>query len=532
MNTKPSILRRYVAISFAAFCCTACIFGQTAMQDDWSYYGFRIQGAFKGGTVAPNGNLYMCAGTSVKIYSPNGTYLGERIGFADLRGCAVAEDGTLFAFDLGSTSKIIKISEAGQEILRFGATGTGAGQFSSSTNQIFDSHRQFVALDEDQNVYAVDPNNYRVNVFTAEGVFVQSIGSSGSLPGQFKSQPISLVVEPGGSVVVATRGQNTLMSFTKNGVYEQNLPGVSGVTNLSTLPDNLNVINFSGGSDRFEFKISDKNGFVFDFSTGYVAGSGWRSDGIMASANGDIWCITGSDVRLFKRKYSPADTSLEPPSIPQPVVLSFSQRPNTALMDIDYRVTDVDSATVTTAVLAFKDNGTSLSDIIPVNTLVEGTEANLGADQPTGQVRRLTWNVGADQPASFVSLNAEVYAKDERGLYPFRWITLPDGIGGSGSLTVSARPLTDSDLFQIWFWLVATKDVGVELRSDGKVFGATGGYANQELASGSGTVTASGRAYLLERLGVRAITDEELARSQGGNFNFESLSTDSVVKLP
>jgi hypothetical protein len=532
MNKKFKRLRTFFALALCLCSLVTRGFSQTGMQDDWKYYGFNIAGSFRGGTVAPDGNLYLCSVTSLKIYSPAGVYLGVRSGFVNLRGCAVSADGTLFVFDMGSASKIIKINKDGQEITRFGMVGTGAGQFSSSVNQLGNSY-QFMALDENQNIYAVDPNNYRVNVFTKDGVFLKGIGSNGALPGQFSSLPVSVVIEQGGGVIVATRGgQNQVMRFTKEGTYQRVVNQQYGTTNLSILPDNLIVANFSGGSDRFEFRVVNDGGVVYSFSTGYIDAAGWVSAGIMAAPNGDIWCITGSDVRLFKRKSQLVDLPLVSKFIPQPVVLSLTQRANTALMDIDYRVTDTDSATVTTAALAFRDNGVSLSDIIPLTTLAEGTAANIGPAQTTGQIHRLTWNVGADQTASFVSVNIEVYAKDERGLYPFHWITLPDAIGGSGSLTISARPLTNANLFQLWLWLVATRDSAVELRSDGIVYGTTGAYANLALASGSSTVTASGRAYLLQRLGVRTITAQELARAQAGRYSFESVSANSVVKMP
>lgn len=511
-------------------------FSQSGMQDSWKFYGKTLtipgQPNLRGLAVDPSGNLHVGIGSQIVVINQNGQEQRRYGSFSNPRGIAIDADGNCYTIDIGAATAVKVHGPSGALLRSWGAAGNGDGQFSSAFTGAYgtDGRSSLIAVHKDE-VFCLDPNNYRLQVFDKSGVFKRKWGAQGDLPNQFSDIPTAMTVTPDSTVAIWSDWKRSGYIVKHLTIYDLEGSVLHSLDapcpNLATSADGLLILEQGRRLRAYDSKGVN----VFDSGTITQLPFGDNS-GIAVTDSGDVWVAKRGQLTQFERRFSPADNALQPKGIPQPIVLSFSQRPNTAVMDIDYHVTDVDSATVTTAALAFKDNGTSLSDIIPINTLVEGTEANLGANQPTGQVRRLTWNVGADQGASFVNLNVEVYAKDERGLYPFQWITLPDGVGGSGSLTVSARPLTNSDLFQIWFWLVATKDEGVELRSNGKVFGITGAYANLELASGSGTMTSNGRAYLLERLGLRSISPEELTRSQGGKFNFESLSTDSVVKLP
>ena len=134
---------------------------------------------------------------------------------------------------------------------------------------------------------------------------------------------------------------------------------------------------------------------------------------------------------------------------PTPVVIQAVQRPGTTFMDIDYRVDDPDDATVQTAALGFVDGGTSLSNVLKLNTLVEGTAANIGSNTPANTQKRLTWNVAADWNTNFGNVQVEILARDGRGLLPFHWITLPSN-GPNPEITINDRPIYDADLLPIW----------------------------------------------------------------------------------
>ncbi|MGA2281817.1 MAG: hypothetical protein ABSG80_16120 [Verrucomicrobiota bacterium] len=216
---------------------------------------------------------------------------------------------------------------------------------------------------------------------------------------------------------------------------------------------------------------------------------------------------------------------------PTPVVLSAAQRPGTTFMDIDYRVNDPDNATVDVAALGFLNGGTNFSDIIKISTLVEGTAANLGTNVPANTNLHLTWNVATDWNTNFGNVQVEILAKDNRGLLPFHWITLP-AHGSDPELTVNDRPFTDSDFLPVWYWLIAKGDSGLAL-SNGVIYGLENGYSGGRLAGGT-TTTSLGRWFLGSKVNFRPVTSSEINRALAGPYGnqtiFQSVDHGSVVK--
>lgn len=212
---------------------------------------------------------------------------------------------------------------------------------------------------------------------------------------------------------------------------------------------------------------------------------------------------------------------------PTPVVIQAMQRPGTTFMDIDYRVNDPDDATVQTAALGFVNGGTGLSNVLKLNTLVEGTAVNIGSNTPANTPLRLTWNVAADWNTNFGNVQVEILAKDGRGLLPFHWITLPSN-GPNPEVTIDAQPVYDADLLPVWYWLIATGDPTVHL-VNGQVLGVGGNYTSNLLAQGTST-TGVGRAFLWERFDFRSLSSAELTRAKTGRYGFQSLDAYSIAK--
>jgi sugar lactone lactonase YvrE len=94
--------------------------------------------------------------------------------------------------------------------LSFGSSGTGNGQFSKPGD---------AAVDAKGNLYVLDPNNNRVEVFNEQGVYLRKFGSTGSGNGQF-NRPAAIAVEPaGGNVWVVDAGNARVQQFTPEGAY-------------------------------------------------------------------------------------------------------------------------------------------------------------------------------------------------------------------------------------------------------------------------------------------------------------------------
>ena len=221
-------------------------------------------------------------------------------------------------------------------------------------------------------------------------------------------------------------------------------------------------------------------------------------------------------------------TLLAATNVPPTVVISNAvQRPGTTFMDIDFRVDDPDDATVQVAALAFINGGTNFSNIVKINTLVEGTETNIGTNVPANTPLRLTWNVAADWNTNFGNAQVEILAKDARGLMPFHWITLPSN-GPNPEITINHKSISNADLLPIWYWLLATSDPAISL-VNGQVIGVGGRYDSLPLAQGTAS-TCFGRELIYEKLNVRALTPTEVMRAKAGRYGFQSVDLYSVAK--
>ena len=517
---------------------------QQMPQDYWKYTGKTITAPsgnyFCGITVGPNGNFYAGISTNsnygapwisgsggvcqIIVYDKTWTEISRFGSFANLRGIAVS-NSNIYVFDVGAQNKIRKFDLAGNLITSWGVTGTGNGQFASTFSPVGftgGANTSLIGLC-DNYVYVVDSNNYRVQVFTQDGVFVRTWGNQGSLVGQFAYTPTAMGVLPNKNIAVAT--MQNLTEFTNSGSVVANQSNSLSGNNLTVTSDGMIV----GDSMMQWFQVLDSTlASISQLSLPNINNVA-QNKGICVGLDGSIWVAFSGQIYYLNREYNNVDLPLTPNSIPHPVVIAVQQRAATTYLDIDYKVTDADSPTVQVAALAFTGGTNSLNALIKLNTFVESTGTNIGLNIPANVQKRITWNAAADWSVDFGQVQIEILAKDERGLLPFHWITLPAN-GSDPVLTVSANPIADSDLLSLWYWLLATNDSAVRLQS-GTVYGVGGNYDGIALASGISTASA-GRQFLCERLGVRAITAPELTRAQAGNYNFNSLSTNSVVKVP
>ena len=169
---------------------------------------------------------------------------------------------------------------------------------------------------------------------------------------------------------------------------------------------------------------------------------------------------------------------------PDPQVLSAAMRDGTTIMDITFRVDDLDDATVKVRALAFVDGVRSFANVLRPSSFVEGTAANLGDNIATGVDHTLAWDVGADWDVALGQIKFEILCQDDRGLLPFEWVTIPSA-GNQPRLKISRFPTIDSDVFDALLWQYAGGDPGLALQ-DGVLSGsaASGVFAGVELFEG------------------------------------------------
>jgi DNA-binding beta-propeller fold protein YncE len=76
-----------------------------------------------------------------------------------------------------------------------------------------------VAADASGNIYVVDSNHHRIQVFTSSGIYVSEWGSFGSGNGQL-NLPVFVTVDAAGNAFVSDRGNNRIQKFASNASCE------------------------------------------------------------------------------------------------------------------------------------------------------------------------------------------------------------------------------------------------------------------------------------------------------------------------
>ncbi|MBF0449989.1 MAG: 6-bladed beta-propeller [Candidatus Magnetomorum sp.] len=128
--------------------------------------------------------------------------------------------GTLYVSDTYN-HRIQIFTTEGQYIRSFGSSGTDAGEFDEPHGIVVD----------DSKIYVVDSGNHRVQIFNAVSeTFEYSIGTgaSGNNSGQFNS-PKGIAVDNNGKIYVADANNHRVQVFSNSGAYEYSIgTGIAG----------------------------------------------------------------------------------------------------------------------------------------------------------------------------------------------------------------------------------------------------------------------------------------------------------------
>lgn len=173
----------------------------------------------------------------------------------------------------------------------WGAPGASDGQFSNPA---------FIATGPDGSVYVSDSGNNRVQRFTADGAFLQSIGGAGSGPGQFQG-PTGVGVGPDGTVYVADSGNNRVQRFDANGTFLSlwGTPGsgdgqFQGPTGVGVGPDGSVYVGDAGNA-RVQRFLADGT-FFSSFSS--QAGGFGQVQGVATGPDGTVYAVDNVNARV------------------------------------------------------------------------------------------------------------------------------------------------------------------------------------------------------------------------------------------
>jgi DNA-binding beta-propeller fold protein YncE len=135
------------------------------------------------------------------------------------------ENDVVDVFDADSFKLLRKIGTPGKK-----HTLTAPGTFAVPVG---------IAVDSDGNVYVCDTFNDRVEIFDADGAFVNTFGKNGDGPGNFE-RPKGIAVDSDGHIWVADAGQdrvkvfdkegNLLIFFGQHGEYPGQFMGLNGIS--------------------------------------------------------------------------------------------------------------------------------------------------------------------------------------------------------------------------------------------------------------------------------------------------------------
>ena len=128
------------------------------------------------------------------------------LGLRKLLSVAVSSDGRVYVTD--SSQRVAELTPDLDVVSTWGGTGPGPGQFRFVQGSI--------AVGPQGRVYVSDTGNFRVQVFTAEGKFVRSIGEFGSGPAQF-TWPFDVAVDADGNLYVTDDKEETLAKLSPSG---------------------------------------------------------------------------------------------------------------------------------------------------------------------------------------------------------------------------------------------------------------------------------------------------------------------------
>jgi streptogramin lyase len=406
MITFKSLLQRFAFALLALLWIKAPVHAQISVQSGaqnaWNYTGtFAVYptpsaehrcvvatfdgvyvGAYNFNTGYWNIEKYDNAGAFVMRFPKNFSYI---------TGLAANVSGdTIYGFD-GALGMGFAFSPTGAQKFQFGSgTGSNAPGYFNGTYDGAVYHA--IAVNSQGKIYAVDKNNYRIQIFNQNGTYSGSFGSNGTLPGQFSNVPANIAVGPNDEVFVIDWNQ-TLTKFSPTGEFIAKAPstdfywwnrtftvsrdGQLMVGIYANEPWAILVDTNTMKSDKWsadQFIDSSRAGAAY-FHNAFSRNNSAGCEGAAFDPAGNLWVTSYNSVtpnayslERFERRmrfdnYKPTKPDL------LPSIVSALQQPGGQTVDISYKV---DTGALTGGILSGGSmvlSGGSLSN----GTLVGGT---------------------------------------------------------------------------------------------------------------------------------------------------------------
>jgi DNA-binding beta-propeller fold protein YncE len=143
----------------------------------------------------------------VVVYDSEGNPLTViDLGFNEPVGLAIGPEGQLYIADTWN-QRVVVASELAENIFSLETSWPVDGWFGESLD-----NKPYLAVSPAGDVFATDPEGYRVLAFDAAGGFLNTWGSYGTAPDRF-TLPAGVAVGPDGTIWVVDTASHRLMQF-------------------------------------------------------------------------------------------------------------------------------------------------------------------------------------------------------------------------------------------------------------------------------------------------------------------------------
>jgi len=465
---------------------------------------YPVTGIGRGLAIDSSGTIYAGAGNTIQMYNSSFSYVKNFGSFGSINGMVFDSTGLLYVLDSGN-SKVCIFDSNQNQVGSFSCGSSGGSSYS-------------MAINNQNEIFITDPNNYLIKVFSTNGTSLRQWGSNGILNGQFPGPPSQIAITADSKVNVLTDRYGPYNNwntgdwgpYRDGGVYGfqfdryGNYTGGVGIDNgreeylMTCSPDGY-FVAINNNTWKSVFMVNPPNNWWPNnnwdrggaFNTSWFGGIAFMPNGDMVMSDtvrGCLWVLK----RIYYGRALPPTPTAAPPL---PSVVNFSQRIGTTFVDIDYKVISTNSSSLGAGVLAFVNGQQDLNHLIIPTTFAENTQSNLGTNISPNTPYHLTWNAAADWSTNTGSIQIEVLAQDGRPLQPQSWTYSPTNLPAKLTGTVT-------DPWSMWLWLLAIHDPSVYLKNR-TIVGVGGSYDGQVLVNNGTSTTSAGQQFLQDRVNAQ-----------------------------